>query len=56
VYSGESAALFRSPDENWILSWFTAGPCGSNAIFGHGFRMQREFLGVLEETGLIEPS
>jgi hypothetical protein len=56
VYSGESATLFRSPDDNWILSWFTDGPCGSNAIFGHGFRMKREFLGVLEETGLIEPT
>ena len=55
VYSGESATLFRSPDENWTLSWFTAGPCGSNAVFGHGFKQKREFLGVLEETGLIEP-
>lgn len=53
--SGDSATLFRSPEENWSLSWIAPGPCGSNAIFGHGFKWKREFVSVLKETGLIAP-
>ncbi len=55
AYSGETATLFRSPDENWTLAWYGQGPCGPTAVFGHGFMKKQDFLKVLEEAGMIAP-
>jgi hypothetical protein len=48
-------ARFLGEAPNWVLAWNDEPPCSQMSIVGNGFE-QEEFLGLLQDAGVIEPS